>query len=80
MRLYIHFPLVYCGQKHPHVTESPKSEKTVKIGKSGLPVELPLDSFKEKKVVAYLQDSWAYNRAKDAITVINSRLRNSKMK
>ncbi len=46
-----------------------KNLKYAPIGKSGLPVEMPLNLNNDKKVIAMLQDSFNYERAKDAITV-----------
>ncbi len=46
-----------------------KKVKYAKIGKSGLPVEMPLNSYKDIKVAEMLSDSFSYNRAKDAITI-----------
>ena len=46
-----------------------KDVKYIKIGKSGLPVEMPINSFKDVKVAEMLKDSFSYDRAKDSITI-----------
>lgn len=46
-----------------------KDFKYIKIGKSGLPVEMPINSFKDVKVAEMLKDSFNYERAKDSITI-----------
>lgn len=46
-----------------------KEIKYAAIGKSGLPVEIPLNSGKDLKIAAMLQDSFSYDRAKDAIII-----------
>lgn len=46
-----------------------KASKSIKIGKSGLPYEAPLDSYKETKVIQMLNDSFRYDRAKDSVIV-----------
>lgn len=46
-----------------------KASKSIKIGKSGLPYEAPLDSYKETKAIQMLNDSFRYDRAKDSVIV-----------
>lgn len=46
-----------------------KDVKYIKIGKSGLPVEMPINSYKDIKVAEMLKDSFSYERAKDSITI-----------
>lgn len=43
--------------------------KSVKLGESGLPKEEPLDSFREKRAVQMLKDSFGYDKAKDSIII-----------
>ncbi len=46
-----------------------KASKQNNIGISGLPYEVPLDTFKEKKAIQMLNDSFSYNKAKDSVTI-----------
>ncbi len=46
-----------------------KNLKYTVSGKSGLPVEMPLISNKDKKVAAMMQDSFNFERAKDSIII-----------
>lgn len=50
--------------------ENMKASKSIKIGKSGLPYEAPVDdSFKERRVIEMLNDSFKFNKAKDSVTI-----------
>jgi len=46
-----------------------KSSKNIKIGKSGLPYDAPLDNIKEIRAVQMLTDSFAYDQAKNSVTI-----------
>lgn len=43
--------------------------KSIKIGKSGLPYEAPIENFREIRAVQMLNDSFAYDRAKNSVTI-----------
>ena len=49
--------------------ENMKASKSIKIGKSGLPYEAPVDNFKERRVIEILNDSFKFNKAKDSVTI-----------
>lgn len=46
-----------------------KGLKYAVVGKSGLPVDMPLISNKDKKIAAMMQDSFSFERAKDSIII-----------
>ena len=49
--------------------ENMKASKSIKMGKSGLPYESPVDSFKERRVIEMMNDSFKFNKAKDSVTI-----------
>lgn len=46
-----------------------KASKNIKIGKSGLPYEAPVDDFRERRAAQLLNDSFKYNQAKDSVLI-----------
>lgn len=80
MKINIHSPFAPGVKKLSTSAKNLKSEKNVKIGNSGLPIEIPDDSFNDKRAAAYLQESWAYNRAKDAVDIMCSKFKQNKSK
>lgn len=65
----IQTPVVSAVNKISKAAENLKPKNNAIIGESGLPLELPLDLFNDKKAAAYLQESWGFDRAKDAVNI-----------
>ena len=49
-----------------------KNLKYIKIGKSGLPVEMPLVSTQDRNMAVMLTDSFGFQQAKDAVTIASN--------
>ena len=73
MKVNIHSPENITVQKISNLVKNCKQKKTANVGESGLPGEMPLDSYKDKRAAAMLNDSFNYNRAKDAVTIMSGK-------
>ena len=71
----IHTPVAPAVKKISSLAENLNAEKDIFVDRNGRPIE---DSFNDKKAAAILQESWGFDRAKDAINVALSKIRHNK--